>query len=249
MPPIRRPRTEPIPISSATLTDEDMANILDTPLPVPKNPMKEEKKAPEKPRLHLKDILSTQLLGLLRLAPDNELVRGLVLRATQKLPPKEVQGYSAVKEWLEENCEDTIKTNPHCPVQCLPFKNRITVEYKGTAEVVVQRDYNLNGAISEDVLVSWIREYNQAIDQGTARGIEHFLTKQMREHITANPFPAPRVQEAIATRVTLKNGVMAEQEPSTVVTENFGGSNVVNAFCDILSRRFPDMYNKFCEHF
>jgi hypothetical protein len=51
------------------------------------------------------EVLAMSLIELLKLAPRNPLVRGLILAQTGQMPPVEYETYEQIKDWVETTCQ------------------------------------------------------------------------------------------------------------------------------------------------
>lgn len=60
----------------------------------------------------INQLFSGTKLALVKAAPTNETVRGLILAATGQMPPDNLDSYEALAEWLEWNCEPRSGTAP-----------------------------------------------------------------------------------------------------------------------------------------
>lgn len=61
--------------------------------------------APPVRKCRIEEAISGNLLELLRIAPLNPLVRGLVLSQTQNMPPDDCRDFDQLKDWIEINCD------------------------------------------------------------------------------------------------------------------------------------------------
>jgi len=53
----------------------------------------------------IEQVFDSNFIELIRLAPKNPSVRGLILKLTGKMPPSECETFEQVKEWVEATCE------------------------------------------------------------------------------------------------------------------------------------------------
>ena len=56
-------------------------------------------------RCQIEEVFTTSFIELLRMAPRNAIIRGLVLSLTRKMPPEACHTYDQMKEWVEFNCD------------------------------------------------------------------------------------------------------------------------------------------------
>jgi hypothetical protein len=61
--------------------------------------------APVAVRCRIEEVFTRSFIDLVAMAPQNCIVRGLILALTRKMPPEECQSFDQVKAWVEANCE------------------------------------------------------------------------------------------------------------------------------------------------
>src|SRR5580704_10035233 len=126
--------------------------------------MTEPEVLPVKTKCKIEEVFSGPFIDLVRLAPKNQVVRGLILAQTRRMPGPDCETFEQIKEWVETNCEKRV-----LPSQRSPSRDGIVIEVEfsetenGRANYSVSRFGTEEFALDEDELVAMVQD---AIDDG-----------------------------------------------------------------------------------
>jgi hypothetical protein len=108
----------------------------------------------------IEEHFNSSFLELIKLSPNNPIVRAQMMRILLKEPPKELDGFDALKKWVEENFESktgaaTRKCNSDGRVLFDVEWNISDVEY-GRCDYSVRRSGSYVSSTTMDDIQQWI---------------------------------------------------------------------------------------------
>lgn len=109
------------------------------------------------------DVFDQYFVELLKLAPKNLHIHGVILRQTGQLPPLEIESYEALKDWVEINCDKPVaKVAPNRASRRGNTAIEIDVDFSeteyGRARYSVSRSCTDTFPIDEDDLLETVTD-------------------------------------------------------------------------------------------
>jgi hypothetical protein len=128
--------------------------------------MTEPEAPPVKIKCKIEEVFSGPFIDLVRLAPKNQVVRGLILAQTRKMPGPDCETFEQIKEWVETTCDRKAHSLPGSATHS---RDGIVIEVEfsetesGRANYSVPRSGSDEFALDEDELIGMVQD---AIDDG-----------------------------------------------------------------------------------
>lgn len=130
-------------------------------------------------RCAIEEVFTRPFIELIRLAPRNPVVRGLILAQTRKLPGPDCVTFEQIQEWVETHCDKPMRP-PNAPRTPTGDGISVSVDFSeteyGRADYSVRRYSTEELALDEDELVEMVQE---AIEDGA--GIDAVVNRIARE--------------------------------------------------------------------
>ena len=108
----------------------------------------------------MEEHFAPSFVELIRLSPNNPIVRAQMMRILLKEPPKEIDGYEALKKWVEENFESKAKiaSIKYSTSNSIVFETEWSIGdiESGRCDYSVSRTGSYTSSIAMDAIETWI---------------------------------------------------------------------------------------------
>lgn len=133
---------------------------------------------PNKPKRKccIERYLDSELIAMLKLAPNNATFRSKLMSVISEMPPPELDTYDKLKDWLEFNFPKERPATPPAPERKLDIEYEGNVVERGTCKYVRRSRAGGRESFGEAQIARLIREY----------GTEQEVIDQIEEHIRSN---------------------------------------------------------------
>ena len=134
-------------------------------------------------KCRVEEAISGNLHELLRIAPLNPLVRGLVLSQTRRMPPDDCTEFDQLKDWIEFNCDKRIFVVPVRNQR--PRRGALSVRVDFSEDESGRANYSVRRSGSDQFVIT-VEELLTKVHDCIGDGGFDALVELIREEINDN---------------------------------------------------------------